>query len=348
MVKTEEGKGISGMTLADRLRFACAMMALAATSASQAEVFDLPGDGDTVVGQVTTVVSQEWDTLLDIARRHGLGYYDIVRANPEVDPWLPGDGTRVILPTRFVLPDVPWEGVVLNLPEYRMYYFPPADPDGARTVMTFPISIGRMDWETPLGMTRVTRKAKNPAWYPPESVRQEHEADGRSLPRVVPPGPDNPLGQFAMRLAIPGYLIHGTNKPAGVGMRVTHGCIRMFPEDIEFVFERIPVDTPVRIIDEPYKFGWYDGQLLMEAHPPLETVSSEGEESGGPEPVTVSPLTRLTRLFVSATEGREVEVDWGLVESVHVEADGVPRRIDSAAGEDVLLADKKTPRRARR
>ncbi|MEJ2602223.1 MAG: L,D-transpeptidase family protein, partial [Gammaproteobacteria bacterium] len=172
---------------------------------------------------------------------------------------------------------------------------------------------------------------------------------GRSLPRVVPAGPDNPLGQFAMRLAIPGYLIHGTNKPAGVGMRVTHGCIRMFPEDIEFVFDRIPVGTSVRIIDEPYKFGWYDGQLLMEAHPPLETVSPDGE--GGDDtapPVAVSPLTRLTRLFVAATAGRDVEVDWSLVESVHVEADGIPRRVDSAGGEDVLLADKKTPRQARR
>ncbi len=346
------------MTLVHGLRLWLAATCLAAAVAAEAEVFDLPGDGDTVVGQVTTVVSREWDTLLDIARRHGLGYHDIVRANPEVDPWLPGDGTRVVLPTRFVLPDVPWEGVVLNLPEYRMYYFPPAGPDGARTVMTFPISIGRMDWETPLGMTRVTRKARDPAWYPPESVREEHEADGRSLPRVVPPGPDNPLGRFAMRLAIPGYLIHGTNKPAGVGMRVTHGCIRMFPEDIEFVFDRIPVGTPVRIIDEPYKFGWYDGQLLMEAHLPLDNAAADGgadgeqevggSEDGETETAAVSPLTRLTRLFVAATEGREVEVDWGLVESLHVAADGIPRRVDAAGDEDVLVADKKTPRRARR
>jgi len=303
---------------------------------AQSEVFDLPDNGDTVVGQVTTVQSREWDTLLDIARRHGLGYYDVVRANPEVDPWLPGDGTEVVLPTRFILPDVPREGVVLNLPEYRMYYFPPAEADGTRTVMTFPISIGRMDWETPLGLTRVTRKAKDPAWYPPESVRQEHLADGRPpLPRVVPPGPDNPLGRFAIRLGIPGYLIHGTNRPAGVGMRVTHGCIRMFPEDIEFAFERIPVGTPVRIIDEPYKFGWYEGQLLMEAHEPLENAPEAAAASG------VSALTRLTELYVAATGERRIEVDWDRVEALHRSADGIPRRVDAAGvGNETLVAEK--------
>lgn len=329
------------MITADATRLCVAVLCLAGAAFVRAEVFDLPDNGDTVVGRVTTVESREWDTLLDIARRHGLGYYDIVRANPGVDPWLPGDGTEIVLPSRFILPDVPWEGVVLNLPEYRMYYFPPAEQDGTRTVMTFPISIGRMDWETPLGVTRVTLKARDPAWYPPESVRREHEADGRTLPRVVPPGPDNPLGRFAMRLAIPGYLIHGTNRPAGVGMRVTHGCIRMFPEDIEFAFERIPVGTAVRIIDEPYKFGWYDGQLLMEAHPPLESAApGEGEEMTA----AVSPLTRLTRLYVAATAERQVEVDWDRVESLHVAADGIPQRVDAAARDELLVADKKTPR----
>lgn len=314
---------------------AMATFGLFVTMPARGEVFDLPDNGDTVVGQVTTVESREWDTLLDIARRHGLGYYDIVRANPGVDPWLPGDGTEVVLPTRFILPDVPWQGVVLNLPEYRMYYFPPPEADGTRTVMTFPISIGRMDWETPLGVTRITVKARDPAWYPPDSVRREHEADGRSLPRVVPPGPDNPLGQFAMRLAIPGYLIHGTNRPAGVGMRVTHGCIRMFPEDIEFAFGRIPTGTPVRIIDEPYKFGWYDGQLLMEAHEPLESPA----ETDDAAPV-VSTLTRLTELYVAATGERRIEVDWDRVEALHQAADGIPRRVDAARVGETLVADQ--------
>lgn len=221
----------------------------------QAEQFELPPDGNDVIGAVTIITARADDTLLDIARRHGLGYEDIVRANPDVDAWLPGEGTEVLLPTRYVLPPGSRRGVVLNLAEYRMYYFPKPKDGEPAVVMTFPMSIGRMDWETPLGMARVVSKVTNPSWYPPESVRAEHAADGDPLPRMVPPGPKNPLGEFAMRLSIPGYLIHGTNRPAGVGMRVTHGCIRMFPEDIQFLFDQISVDTPVRIINEPVKVG---------------------------------------------------------------------------------------------
>ena len=242
-----------------------AVLAAGCASAS-AEIYDLPPDGGDVVGAVTSIRARADDTLIDIARRHGLGYEDIVIANPDVDVWLPGEGTEVVLPTRYVLPPGPRRGVVLNLAEYRMYYYPPVAANERPVVMTFPMSIGRMDWATPLGRTRIVSKVRRPAWYPPESVRAEHEAEGRPLPRIVPPGPDNPLGDYAMRLGLPGYLIHGTNRPAGVGMRVTHGCIRMFPEDIEYLFGHLPVDTPVRIINEPLKFGWDGDELLLEVH----------------------------------------------------------------------------------
>ncbi len=174
------------------------------------------------------------------------------------------------MPRRYILPDAPWKGIVLNLPEMRLYYFPESTGGAEPAVVTHPISIGRQDWQTPLGETTIVSKVKNPAWYPPASVRAEHAADGDPLPAVVPPGPDNPLGGYAMRLGLPGYLIHGTNKPYGVGMRVSHGCIRMYPEDIVSMYSQVPGNTTVRIINQPVKTGWLDGELYLEVHPPLE------------------------------------------------------------------------------
>ena len=265
------------------LRF-LAVATLGLSACLEAATYALPEAGDSIVGRVRQVQASADDTFVDLARRHGLGYTDLKRANPGVDPWLPGEGTVITLPTRFVLPDVPREGVVLNLAEYRMYYFPAAVDGVAREVHTFPISIGRMDWETPLGRTRVVAKAEQPNWYPPQSIREEHAEAGDPLPRVVPPGPDNPLGEHALRLGLPGYLIHGTNRPAGVGMRVTHGCIRMFPEDVAAVFAMVPVGTPVRIVNQPVKFGWRNDELFMEAH---QVLASAPE----PEVRQAPPLT---------------------------------------------------------
>ncbi len=278
---------------------------------AQADIFELPPAGYDVVGAVSTITARHEDTLVDIARRHGLGYEDIVRANPGVKPWLPGEGTEVILPGRFILPPGPREGVVLNLAEYRLYYYPRPKAGEPAYVMTYPISIGRMDWETPLGMTQVTSKVVDPAWYPPQSVREEHAADGDPLPRIVPPGPKNPLGKFALALGMPGYLIHSTNRPAGVGMRVSHGCIRMFPEDIEFLFGLVGVKTNVRIINEPLKFGWSGDELVMEAHPPLEQSDKD-------------PLTSVTELYIGATGERAGKLDWHLAEEIVGRSDGIP------------------------
>ena len=311
---------------------------------AQAERFELPPDGNDVVGALTVVLSRADDTLLDIARRHGLGYEDIVRANPDVDTWLPGEGTEVLLPTRYVLPPGPRQGVILNLAEYRMYYFPEPKNGEQAVVMTYPMSIGRMDWETPLGLARVVSKVRNPTWYPPQSVRAEHAAGGDPLPRIVPPGPNNPLGEFAMRLSIPGYLIHSTNRPAGVGMRVTHGCIRMFPEDIRFLFDQVALDTPVRIINEPVKVGWHGDELIMEVHRaldevPIETDSGEITSEALPEDAYQHQerdvLTALTIQFVAATKSRAGELDWQRAEELLDRADGIPvqvgRTIENAA-----------------
>jgi L,D-transpeptidase ErfK/SrfK len=305
-----------------------------------AEIYELPADGFDVIGAVSTVTARDEDTLVDIARRHGLGYEDIVRANPDVNVWLPGAGTEIVLPTRYVLPPGPRSGVVLNLAEYRLYYFPPQKANEPAYVMTYPISIGRMDWETPLGLTEVIAKARNPSWYPPQSVRDEHAADGNPLPRVVPPGPDNPLGEFAMRLGLPGYLIHSTNRPAGVGMRVTHGCIRMFPEDIDYLFSQLAVSTQVRIINLPIKIGWNGDELVLEAHPVLATAPPVTDEAIGIEDVELAltdsgnapaadkaPLTIVTEQYITATGERAGRLDWYLAETIVDRADGIPTSV---------------------
>lgn len=297
-----------------------------------ADEFILPKDHD-VIGAVGIVQSSYEDTLLDIGRRYSLGYEEMRRANPDVDMWLPGEGTDVKLPTRFVLPQAPRTGIVINIAEYRMYYFTAQNDQSV--VATFPISIGRMDWGTPLGTSSIVKKVRDPAWYPPASIRAEWAADGRVLEATVPPGPDNPLGEYAMRLSIPGYLIHGTNRPAGVGMRVTHGCIRMYPEDIEWLFPKIPIDTPVEIVNQPYKLGWSGDELLLEVHRPLEQGEME-------EPT----LTSITELYVWVTRDKPALVDWELVREVFREQQGIPVVIGRASGDvvEIEIVSAATPR----
>jgi L,D-transpeptidase ErfK/SrfK len=225
-----------------------------------------------VFGAIERVVAKHEDTLPDLARQHSLGYEEIIRANPGIDPWLPGAGREIVLPGKRILPPGPREGIVVNLPEHRLYYYPQPKKGETPVVITYPVSIGKMDWRTPLGATKITNKRKNPIWYPPESVRKEHAARGEPLPKSVPAGPDNPLGAHAMRLGIPGgsYLIHGTNNPIAVGMAVTHGCIRMYPEDIAALFPLVPVGTKVTLINEPVKVARIDGELWLEVHPPID------------------------------------------------------------------------------
>ncbi len=241
----------------------CAFMA-------HAETFILPPSDVDVVGQVSYTVAGRNDTLLDIARRYGIGQIEILIANPDVDRWLPADNSRVTIPSRYIIPKAERRGVIINLPEMRLYYFPERKDGKPPVMITHPISVGRMDWSSPLGKTTIIRKQTDPSWTPPESIKQEARADGIELPDVVPGGPDNPLGRYAMRLGIPGYLIHSTNKPYGVGMRVTHGCIRMYPEDIEGLFADIPTGTQVQLVNQPIKLGWMAGGLFVELHPPLD------------------------------------------------------------------------------
>lgn len=295
-----------------RIRFLAAAVAFCATPAAAVDLAFEISAGDSVIGETAVIESSYEDTLLDIGRKYGLGYEEITLANPSVDPWIPGDGTTISLPTRFVLPIAQRKGLVINIAEYRIYHF--YRRDGRDYVETYPISIGRMDWSTPLGRSSIVSKVRKPTWYPPASVREEYAADGRTLASQVPPGPDNPLGEYAMRLSIPGYLIHGTNRPAGVGMRVTHGCIRMFPEDIESLYPRVAVETPVKLVNQPFKMGWHGDDLYLEVHQPLDEEAQNGAGS----------VTAITQLYVEATQDRSAKIDWRLIDAVYADKLGIP------------------------
>ena len=288
--------------------------------------YELPPDGSAVIGSDAHITTRYEDTLLDIAHRYSLGYEEILRANPGVDMWLPGEGTDVVLPGRRILPPGPREGIVLNLPEHRLYYYPKPKRGHAPAVFTYPVSIGRMDWRSPLGETRVMTKEVNPSWYPPESIRKEHAANGDPLPVVVPPGPKNPLGAFKLRLAVGDgtYEIHGTNNPVAVGLAVTHGCIRMYPEDIAALFRMVSVGTKVRLLNEPVKIAYVDGELTIEVHPP---VDDEGQ--------SVAPdLAILSRQLEQLLSGKTVAIRWDLARAALKAATGMPVLVGLAANYD--------------
>ncbi|MAY70866.1 L,D-transpeptidase family protein [Halomonas litopenaei] len=273
----------------------------------------LPEEGD-LIGEVYTVEADEEDTLIDIGHEHGIGFNAITRANPDISIWYPGEGTEVTIPAQFILPDAPRNGIVVNVAEMRLYYYPPAKEGEPRTVQTYPIAVGRMDWKTPLGSTTITQMVKNPSWYPPASIRREHAEAGDPLPGVVPPGPDNPMGTRKMRLGIPGYLIHGTNKPEGVGMRVTHGCIRMLPDDVENLFDQVAVGTRVRLVNEPLKLGWSDEHLYVQAYPYLD------EEEGAP----IEDMTAAIEEVEAAVKDKDYDVDFARLRSAMETPSGLP------------------------
>jgi len=295
-----------------------------------ATVYELPPDGSAVIGADEHIKATYQDTLLDIAHRYSLGYEEIIRANPGVDMWLPGEGTDIVLPGRRILPPGPHEGIVLNLPEHRLYYYPRPRKHQKPEVVTYPVSIGRMDWRSPLGQTRIMTKEKHPNWYPPESIRKEHAANGDPLPPVVPPGPKNPLGDFKMRLAVGDgtYEIHGTNNPVAVGLAVTHGCIRMYPEDVANLFRMVSVGTKVWLLNEPVKVTYVGGELLIEAHPP---VDDEGQ--------SIEPnLELLSRQLERLLGNKIVAIHWDFAREALQAAKGMPTLVGLEASFDPTAA----------
>lgn len=419
---------------------------LGADLLAQAEVFRTPDSGDDIIGEIRHARAHQEDTLIDIARRYSIGQDEMVMANPSVDRWLPKAGTDVVIPKEYILPDAPRAGIVVNIPEMRLYYFPvrasaprkvpvaakapvvntckkpadkPANPEktgakttaakpgakaatkstaaangktanqstvaakakpaarsasaanpkaaakpcvasaaprpptpapapdatafessGAGEVITYPVSMGRMDWRTPIGKTTVVHKQKDPSWTPPASIKREHAAKGDPLPDVVPPGPDNPLGQFAMRLSVPGYLIHGTDaaKADGIGMRVTHGCMRLYNEDIAKLFPLVPVGAPVYLVNQPVKLGWRGGLLYMEVSQPLdEDVGIRGHDPD--EDVSKEQLQREDELRarfllrIARTEIQKMQDRTG----ASVDMDKVRRAVEKPTGIPLVI-----------
>jgi L,D-transpeptidase ErfK/SrfK len=311
----------------------CAAMWLALAAPARATVYTLTRPDDVVFGEDQTVVTVYEDTLYDLARAYRLGSEELIRVNPGIDPWIPGAGKVIVVPGRHILPPGPHEGIVVNLPEHRLYYYPKPKRGQPQEVITYPVSIGKMDWRTPLGVTHVIAKQKDPTWFPPASVRKEHAEAGDPLPASVPPGPDNPLGAYAMRLAAGNgtYLIHGTNNPIAVGLAVTHGCIRMYPDDVAALFPLVPVGTPVRLINDPIKVAWVDGELLLEAHPPVDAEGQSFEPN----------VDQFSELLQRAVGDTVVAIHWDYAREVLQKADGViatvglqadPSALDPQAG----------------
>ncbi len=232
-----------------------------------AAVYNLPANGDTVVGSDKNAAVKMGDTATNFAQRNDIGYYQLLEANPYLDPLRMSTASRLLVPHQAILPDAPREGIVVNLAELRLYYYPP----GSNTVVIFPVGIGRIGnaWQTPIGELTIIEKTKDPEWRVPQSVAEDMIKRGKPMPEVIPPGPDNPLGAYRMRLSNITYLIHGTNHPYVVGRRTSAGCINMYPEDVEQLFNMVPVDTKVTIVDQPFKAGWLKGKLYFEAHRPL-------------------------------------------------------------------------------
>jgi len=299
---------------------ACGAMSWHCASAT---VYPLPMDGSPVVGREEQTRSTHEDTLLDIARRHSVGYEELVRANPGVDVWLPGDNTAILLPGQHILPSGPRDGIVVNLPEHRLYYYPRTRAGEPAVVLTFPVSIGSREWHSPLGRTWVLAKEEHPQWIPTAAIRREHAANGDPLPAIIPAGPHNPLGDFRIRLAVGDgtYEIHGTNIPMVVGMAVTHGCISMYPEDLAALYPLVPVGTKVSLVNEPVKATYVHGNLLLEAHPPLESTA----------PSTGANLAWLAQVLEHALGLPRTAVHWDFARQALQAATGMPTVIGFGA-----------------
>jgi len=265
--------------------------------------------GDDVIGRLAFITLEKGDTLPDIARHFSLGINAVSAANPGVDIWVPETGKRIMLPMSFILPDAPREGIVINLATMRLFEF--KRNSDLPVVLTYPVGVGTEERPSPTGEMYVARKAFRPTWHVPASIARDHLKKGDPLPDAVPPGPENPLGEYALYLSKATYLVHGTNKPASIGLRATNGCIRLYPEDIKKLYETTPVKTPVYIVNQPYLLGQSDGAVYMEVHATLED----------------SDTVEFDKMFkklknIEKESGRTL--DWSKIKKVLAEARGIP------------------------
>jgi L,D-transpeptidase ErfK/SrfK len=271
------------------------------------------GELATVIGLARSYTFQKGDTLYDVARHLGLGINEVIQAFPDLDVWLPTEGMTLRFPTWWILPDSDYQGVVINIPEMRLYYFPPHRDSDPSTVITYAVGLGRDDWRTPIGRFKVREKTVNPEWVIPDSIREERIREKGRHEKVIRGGdPDNPLGRYRLRLTLPLYGIHGTNIAWGVGMQVSHGCVRLYPEDIDRLFPMVPIGTAGEFVYQPVKIGARQGRVYIEVHPDIYNLGSDFWNEAREQ---------------LRERGWESYVDWGLVADALDRRSGVPTRI---------------------
>jgi L,D-transpeptidase ErfK/SrfK len=284
-------------------------------SHSLAAVYPLPQSGQDIIGEVFTIRADRGDNFDKIARRYGVGYHELVQANPTLNPQKIAYRKQVTIPAQYILPKVR-QGIVINLAELRLYYF----SEEKQQVFTYPVGIGREGKNTPEGQFFILQKKAQPEWRPPYSIKKEYASRGVELPDVVPAGPENPLGNHAMRLSLWSYLIHGTNHPESVGKRTSSGCISLFPEDIATLFEHVPLKTPVHITNDSFKLGWADGHLYLESVEPLS------EQQSTVAPLNLTPLVDLVEANLD-NSASQLDIDWEAALQTAVNYQGIPTRI---------------------
>jgi L,D-transpeptidase ErfK/SrfK len=304
---------------------------------ARAAVFTLPPGGGALIGRDQQVRSQAADTLLGIARKYSVGYWEIQEANPKVDLWLPGKGTAITIPGRFIVPPVAHAGIVVNLPQHRLFYFPARRRHEQPIVITYPVSPGEKGWETPVGVTRIIRKVPHPVWIPTPSILRAHEKEGDPIPHIYPAGPDNPMGEWALQTTLSHgeIYIHGTNNPMAIGMAVTHGCVRLYPEDIAALFPVVPVGTRVNIVSDPILATLQDGKLYLEIHPP----------AGSDHKPAKPDYQAISRILDAAIGKSQVAVDWSKVRQVATQANGIPQLVGVQAyvNQQTMLSAPRPP-----
>jgi L,D-transpeptidase ErfK/SrfK len=305
---------------------------LAWSTGSLATTYPMPPQGSDLVGQLFTVEAQSGDTLLKIANDYHLGWHEIMEANPDVDPQHIRSGQRIVIPTAFILPPFR-DGIVINLAELRLYYF----TSDKKYVYTYPVGLGRREWRTPIVDSSIVNKKQHPTWFVPDSIRDfVFEQTGKELPEYIGPGPDNPLGDYAIYMAKAGYLIHGTNQPWSVGKLVSSGCIRLQSADIEELFNAVKIGQKVRIIHYPYKLGWNDGKLYMEAHVPVNID----------DPISHLNMISADDAIREAVKDKNFKVDWAKVEQAIHHQLGVPVSIGAADSTAASLNNGLAPQRS--
>lgn len=300
-----------GYLMGNRGKFAALVMAGMLGAFSTAAYAGPAINGDLLMGDITTYKVKKHESLFDIARKYDMGIIELEAANPGINPWQPKAGSEITVATRHVLPSITRDGIVVNLAASRLFYF-----KSPNEVMSFPIASGKEGWETPVAATKVTEKRLHPTWTIPEDIRAENP----DLPESIPPGPQNPLGNYALALGLDGIMIHGTNAPSSIGKHASHGCIRMYPEDIESLFNAVKKGTPVLLAKMPYTIGWEGRKLYLEVTPRVHPAPSKKTAAKKPKP------DMMLHKAIEQVAGNAT-VDWDAVDAVMARGDGIPTEV---------------------